>query len=118
MSRFICNVKVKRDGKWQVVESDSLVPGDVIDSLSDGSEVEGESSSLETLPCDCVLLEGVSQNLIDSFSSTPLTDLSSLDLPYLITYLGRYRQRIDADWRIGSGSQIGSRCRDYEKRSL
>ena len=58
MSRFVCAVKVKRDGKWKIIESDQLVPGDIIDSLSNGEDENGEASSLAALPCDCIMLEG------------------------------------------------------------
>lgn len=63
MSRFICDVRVLRSfsqagagekqsaGKWAVVDSSELVPGDIIDIAASGS------GKLDVLPCDCVLLE-------------------------------------------------------------
>lgn len=49
MSRYTCEVSVKRDGAWQTMDSAELVPGDVVD-VSD--------SSLNTFPADFVLLSG------------------------------------------------------------
>nr|CDI56093.1 ca-transporting atpase [Melanopsichium pennsylvanicum 4] len=49
MSRFSCNVRVLREGNWQVLDSGDLVPGDVYDVAEPG---------LLLFPADSVLLSG------------------------------------------------------------
>ncbi|KAF9390490.1 hypothetical protein BGX21_011470 [Mortierella sp. AD011] len=49
MSRFTCNTKVFRSGRWRYIGSDELVPGDVF---------EVTDSDLTVFPCDAVLLTG------------------------------------------------------------
>ncbi|KAK3814383.1 MAG: hypothetical protein J3Q66DRAFT_346355 [Benniella sp.] len=49
MSRFTCNVKVFRSGRWRYIGSEELVPGDVF---------EITDSDLAVFPCDAVLLTG------------------------------------------------------------
>ncbi|BGP17337.1 hypothetical protein JCM10213_007551 [Rhodosporidiobolus nylandii] len=49
MSRFECEVRVRRDGEWTMASSTSLVPGDVLD-LSE--------HNLTTFPADLLLLSG------------------------------------------------------------
>ncbi|KAI8352801.1 hypothetical protein B0O80DRAFT_427396 [Mortierella sp. GBAus27b] len=49
MSRFTCNVKVCRTGRWRYIGSEELVPGDVF---------EITDSDLSVFPCDAVLLTG------------------------------------------------------------
>ncbi|KAK9469609.1 hypothetical protein V1512DRAFT_269183 [Lipomyces arxii] len=49
ISRFVCNVRVLRDGFWVNVPSTSLVPGDVYE-ISD--------PSLGSFPCDSIQLTG------------------------------------------------------------
>lgn len=58
MSRFVCTVQVwMREnegdkGMWMDRASTALVPGDIINVAASGQ------AKVETLPCDCVLLEG------------------------------------------------------------
>ena len=47
MSRYTCPIQVRREGKWQNVDSSELVPGDVFSLLN-----------ISNLPVDCVLLLG------------------------------------------------------------
>ncbi|KAF9116054.1 hypothetical protein BGX27_005083 [Mortierella sp. AM989] len=49
MSRFTCNTKVFRSGRWRYIGSEELVPGDVF---------EITDSDLAVFPCDAVLLTG------------------------------------------------------------
>ncbi|KAF9206414.1 hypothetical protein BGZ49_002505 [Haplosporangium sp. Z 27] len=49
MSRFTCNTKVFRSGRWRYIGSDELVPGDVFETTD---------SDLAVFPCDAVLLTG------------------------------------------------------------
>ncbi|KAL7752505.1 hypothetical protein RI367_002039 [Sorochytrium milnesiophthora] len=49
MSHFSCSVNVYRSSQWTRVQSDDLVPGDVI---------EVNAGDFHTLPCDVVLLAG------------------------------------------------------------
>ncbi|WFD44339.1 hypothetical protein MPSI1_003006 [Malassezia psittaci] len=49
MNRFVCSVRVLRDGQWTRVESSELVPGDVYDAAD---------PQLSVLPADSVLLTG------------------------------------------------------------
>ncbi|KAL7416022.1 hypothetical protein BDY24DRAFT_337463 [Mrakia frigida] len=49
MSRFSCDVQTLIGGEWLVVDSSSLVPGDIFDAAD---------TSLGVFPCDAVLLSG------------------------------------------------------------
>ncbi|WFD22739.1 hypothetical protein MEQU1_001415 [Malassezia equina] len=49
MNRFVCTVRVLRDGMWVWADSSELVPGDVYDASDAG---------LSVLPADSVLLSG------------------------------------------------------------
>ncbi|OJT09471.1 hypothetical protein TRAPUB_14051 [Trametes pubescens] len=49
MSKFICTVRVYRDGSWSECDSSSLVTGDIVDLLE---------PPLATLPADMFLLSG------------------------------------------------------------
>jgi cation-transporting P-type ATPase 13A2 len=49
LSRFVCAVRVYRDGFWSQVDSNDLVPGDVY---------EVSDPSLTQFPCDSILLTG------------------------------------------------------------
>ncbi|KAF9583283.1 hypothetical protein BGW38_009827, partial [Lunasporangiospora selenospora] len=80
MSRFTCNVKVFRSGRWRYVGSDELVPGDVF---------EVTDSELAVFPCDAVLLTGdciVNESMLTGesvpVSKIPVTDaaMQHLDL--------------------------------------
>ncbi|KAF9933570.1 hypothetical protein FBU30_005213 [Linnemannia zychae] len=80
MSKFICNVKVFRSGRWRYLGSEELVPGDVF---------EVTDSDLTVFPCDGVLLSGdciVNESMLTGesvpVSKVPITDkaLRQLDL--------------------------------------
>ncbi|RKP10372.1 P-type ATPase-like protein [Thamnocephalis sphaerospora] len=47
MSRFVCDARVFRNGRWHDIASDDLVPGDLVDI-----------SEVQTYPCDMILLSG------------------------------------------------------------
>ncbi|GMK53976.1 hypothetical protein CspeluHIS016_0105620 [Cutaneotrichosporon spelunceum] len=49
MSRFHCDVNVLIDGKWQTVDCEDMVPGDIFDS---------SDADLTVVPCDALLLSG------------------------------------------------------------
>ncbi|KAK9462203.1 uncharacterized protein V1516DRAFT_711632 [Lipomyces oligophaga] len=49
ISRFVCNVRVLRDGFWTTIDSTQMVPGDIY---------EVSDPSLATFPCDSILLSG------------------------------------------------------------
>ncbi|KAF8929411.1 hypothetical protein BGZ58_008955 [Dissophora ornata] len=74
MSRFTCNTKVFRSGRWRYVGSDELVPGDVF---------EITDSDLAVFPCDAVLLTGdciVNESMLTGesvpVSKIPVTDVA------------------------------------------
>ncbi|KAG0284884.1 hypothetical protein BGZ96_010787 [Linnemannia gamsii] len=80
MSRFTCNTKVFRSGRWRYIGSDELVPGDVF---------EVTDSDLAVFPCDAVLLTGdciVNESMLTGesvpVSKIPVTDaaLQHMDL--------------------------------------
>ncbi|KAG0249555.1 hypothetical protein BG011_009135 [Mortierella polycephala] len=80
MSRFTCNAKVFRSGRWRYIGSEELVPGDVF---------EITDSELTVFPCDAVLLTGdciVNESMLTGesvpVSKIPITDtaLQLLDL--------------------------------------
>ncbi|KAF9132248.1 hypothetical protein BGW39_000500 [Mortierella sp. 14UC] len=80
MSKFICNVKVFRSGRWRYLGSEELVPGDVFETTD---------SDLSVFPCDAVLLTGdciVNESMLTGesvpVSKIPITDkaLQQLDL--------------------------------------
>ncbi|KAF9998130.1 hypothetical protein BGZ65_006344, partial [Modicella reniformis] len=80
MSRFTCNVKVYRTGRWRYVGSEELVPGDVF---------EITDSELSVFPCDAILLTGdciVNESMLTGesvpVSKIPVTEraLEMLDL--------------------------------------
>ncbi|KAJ2162638.1 hypothetical protein GGF46_000511 [Coemansia sp. RSA 552] len=48
MAHFTCPVRILRDGAWRDGSAEDLLPGDVFEVVS----------SMHTLPCDAVLLEG------------------------------------------------------------
>lgn len=72
MNRFVCMVRVLRDGHWSYVESSELVPGDVYDAAD---------AQLAVLPADSVLLTGdaiVNESMLTGesvpISKAPVTD--------------------------------------------
>ncbi|KAF9147252.1 hypothetical protein BG015_011143 [Linnemannia schmuckeri] len=80
MSRFTCNTKVFRSGRWRYIGSEELVPGDVF---------EVTDSDLTVFPCDAVLLTGdciVNESMLTGesvpVSKIPVTDaaLQHMDL--------------------------------------
>ncbi|KAG0083097.1 hypothetical protein BGZ92_011085, partial [Podila epicladia] len=80
MSRFTCNTKVFRSGRWRYIGSEELVPGDVF---------EVTDSELAVFPCDAVLLTGdciVNESMLTGesvpVSKIPVTDraLQQMDL--------------------------------------
>ncbi|KAI1315498.1 hypothetical protein EDD11_000731 [Mortierella claussenii] len=80
MSRFTCNAKVFRSGRWRYIGSEELVPGDVF---------EITDSELAVFPCDAVLLTGdciVNESMLTGesvpVSKIPVTPvaLQNLDL--------------------------------------
>lgn len=78
MSRFSCDVRVLRDGNWQVLDSNDLVPGDVYDVAEPG---------LLLFPADSVLLSGdaiVNESMLTGesvpVSKVPLTTPSMVGL--------------------------------------
>ncbi|KAF9125309.1 hypothetical protein BGX30_000523 [Mortierella sp. GBA39] len=80
MSRFTCNTKVFRSGRWRYIGSEELVPGDVF---------EVTDSDLTVFPCDAVLLTGdciVNESMLTGesvpVSKIPITDaaLQHMDL--------------------------------------
>ncbi|SPO29335.1 related to YPK9 - vacuolar protein with a possible role in sequestering heavy metals [Ustilago trichophora] len=78
MSRFTCEVKVLREGSWQVLDSSDLVPGDVYDVAEPG---------LLLFPADSVLLSGdaiVNESMLTGesvpVSKVPLTTPSMVGL--------------------------------------
>uniref|UniRef100_V5EXE9 Cation-transporting ATPase n=1 Tax=Kalmanozyma brasiliensis (strain GHG001) TaxID=1365824 RepID=V5EXE9_KALBG len=78
MSRFSCDVRVLREGNWQVLDSNDLVPGDVYDVAEPG---------LLLFPADSVLLSGdaiVNESMLTGesvpVSKIPLTTPSMVGL--------------------------------------
>ncbi|KAJ1596290.1 hypothetical protein NDA14_003037 [Ustilago hordei] len=78
MSRFSCEVRVLREGQWQVLDSSDLVPGDVYDVAEPG---------LLLFPADSVLLSGdaiVNESMLTGesvpVSKVPLTTPSMVGL--------------------------------------
>ncbi|EWC45057.1 hypothetical protein DRE_06196 [Drechslerella stenobrocha 248] len=80
ISRFICDVRVLRNGYWEYVSSSDLVPGDVY---------EVTDPNLTLFPCDSILLSGdciVNESMLTGesvpVSKVPCTDeaLQELDL--------------------------------------
>ncbi|KAI3477588.1 hypothetical protein L1887_60628 [Cichorium endivia] len=78
MSRFTCDVRVLREGSWQVLDSSALVPGDVYDVAESG---------LLLFPADSVLLSGdaiVNESMLTGesvpVSKVPLTTQSMVGL--------------------------------------
>ncbi|CDU25369.1 related to YPK9-vacuolar protein with a possible role in sequestering heavy metals [Sporisorium scitamineum] len=78
MSRFSCDVRVLREGNWQVLDSNDLVPGDVYDVAEPG---------LLLFPADSVLLSGdaiVNESMLTGegvpVSKVPLTTPSMVGL--------------------------------------
>lgn len=49
MARFSCDIRVLRNGYWQITESADLVPGDIFE-ISD--------PAINVLPCDALLMSG------------------------------------------------------------
>ncbi|GME74449.1 unnamed protein product [[Candida] boidinii] len=69
ISRFICDVRVWRNGFWKEVKSNELVPGDIYE-ISD--------PSLNVLPCDSILLTGdciVNESMLTG-ESVPVSKIS------------------------------------------
>ncbi|KAF3908733.1 hypothetical protein AA313_de0203996 [Arthrobotrys entomopaga] len=80
ISKFVCDVRVLRNGYWEYVSSADLVPGDVY---------EVTDPSLTLFPCDSILLSGdciVNESMLTGesvpVSKVPCTDeaLQELDL--------------------------------------
>ncbi|CCI46489.1 unnamed protein product [Albugo candida] len=58
MSNEARNVYVFRDGKWIIIKSDRLVPGDIVSITRDTKEQENSKTRANVVPCDCLLLDG------------------------------------------------------------
>ncbi|KAF8929131.1 hypothetical protein BGZ58_009153 [Dissophora ornata] len=72
MSRFTCNVKVFRTGRWRYIGSEELVPGDIF---------EITDSDLSVFPCDAVLLTGdciVNESMLTG-ESVPVSKIPATD---------------------------------------
>ncbi|BFZ61444.1 hypothetical protein YB2330_002510 [Saitoella coloradoensis] len=72
MSRFVCEVRVLRNGFWRSVSSEDLVPGDVY---------EVSDPSLTVFPCDALLLSGdaiVNESMLTG-ESVPVSKLPTTD---------------------------------------
>ena len=70
MARFTCSVPVLREHSWRIVESDELIPGDVIDV-----------SDLHLLPCDALLVDGdciVNESMLTG-ESIPISKTTATD---------------------------------------
>lgn len=92
MNRFVCYVRVLRDGQWSMVESSELVPGDVYDAAD---------ANLSVLPADSVLLTGdaiVNESMLTGesvpISKQPITEAAVHTLQTtrtdLATHLARH----------------------------
>ncbi|RIA92920.1 hypothetical protein C1645_819991 [Glomus cerebriforme] len=80
MSKFVCDVRIFRNGLWRYTSSEDLVPGDVFE-ISD--------PNLHVYPCDAILLTGdciVNESMLTGesvpVSKLPITDatLHKMDL--------------------------------------
>lgn len=72
MSRFTCNVNAYVDGEWRIVDSGSLVPGDLF---------EASDPTLATFPCDAILLSGdaiVNESMLTG-ESVPVSKIPAKD---------------------------------------
>ncbi|KAK4156495.1 hypothetical protein C8A00DRAFT_12607 [Chaetomidium leptoderma] len=80
ISRFVCDVRVLRNGFWRNISSSDLVPGDVYE-VSDPSLGQFPSDSL-LLSGDCIVNESMLTGESVPVSKTPATDgaLRRLDL--------------------------------------
>ncbi|KAK9451654.1 uncharacterized protein V1518DRAFT_409163 [Limtongia smithiae] len=70
ISKFVCNVRVLRDGFWVIIPSSQMVPGDIYE-ISD--------PSLTVFPCDAIQLTGdsiVNESMLTG-ESIPVTKLSA-----------------------------------------
>ncbi|ODV78077.1 putative cation-transporting ATPase [Suhomyces tanzawaensis NRRL Y-17324] len=69
VSRFVCEVRVWRNGFWKQIDSNELVPGDVF-------EVD---PSLSVVPCDAILINGecvINESMLTG-ESVPVTKSSA-----------------------------------------
>ncbi|KAK0626684.1 hypothetical protein B0T14DRAFT_421988 [Immersiella caudata] len=80
ISKFVCDVRVIRNGFWRNIDSDELVPGDVYE-VSDPSLVQFPADSL-LLSGDCIVNESMLTGESVPVSKTPATNesLQALDL--------------------------------------
>lgn len=80
ISRFVCDVRVLRNGFWRNVDSNELVPGDIYE-VSDPSLSQFPADSL-LLGGDCIVNESMLTGESVPVSKTPATDetLQKLDL--------------------------------------
>ncbi|KAK3325625.1 hypothetical protein B0H66DRAFT_616280 [Apodospora peruviana] len=80
ISRFVCDVRVLRNGFWRYISSGDLIPGDVYE-VSDPSLGQFPADSL-LLSGDCIVNESMLTGESVPVSKTPATDetLRNLDL--------------------------------------
>ncbi|KAL2263022.1 hypothetical protein VTK26DRAFT_8547 [Humicola hyalothermophila] len=80
ISRFVCDVRVLRNGFWRNVDSSDLVPGDIYE-ISDPSLTQFPADSL-LLSGDCIVNESMLTGESVPVSKVPATDetLRNLDL--------------------------------------
>ncbi|KAL2021190.1 hypothetical protein VTK56DRAFT_7377 [Thermocarpiscus australiensis] len=78
ISRFVCDVRVLRNGFWRYISSSDLVPGDVYE-VSDPSLGQFPADSL-LLSGDCIVNESMLTGESVPVSKTPATDETLLDL--------------------------------------
>lgn len=72
MARYTCEVRALRNGYWQICGSEDLVPGDVF---------EVSDPSIDSLPCDALLLSGdciVNESMLTG-ESVPVPKVPSSD---------------------------------------
>ncbi|KAK4127694.1 hypothetical protein N657DRAFT_641704 [Parathielavia appendiculata] len=78
ISRFVCDVRVLRNGFWRYISSSDLVPGDVYE-VSDPSLSQFPADSL-LLSGDCIVNESMLTGESVPVSKTPATDESLVKL--------------------------------------
>lgn len=72
MAKFSCDIRVLRNGYWQITESADLVPGDIFE-ISD--------PAINVLPCDALLMSGecvVNESMLTG-ESVPVAKVESND---------------------------------------
>jgi len=119
MSRFVCKMQIwtldhEGKGQWLVKDSTHLIPGDIINIAATGE------AKLETLPCDCVILEGdaiVSEAMLTG-ESVPVVKSAIPNAGLSLLHSPTSTNKLDRHFLFGGTRLIRARVQDEHNNGI